>query len=95
MPERFDKIEAGEFTLKYVSGAEKRGFLEGGFCKMHASLGCGALSAKCTAGANILEYFSSLAMTLDTIETPFAKTPFSWFLNVVIIPESGQPVSKV
>ena len=39
------------------SGTKKRGFLEGGFCKMYASLGCGALSAKCTAGANILGYF--------------------------------------
>ena len=31
-------------------------FLEGGFCKMYASLGCGALGAKCTAGPNILIY---------------------------------------
>ena len=30
---------------------------EGGFYKMHASLGCGALSAKSTAGANFLRYF--------------------------------------
>ena len=36
---------------------EERGFLEGGFCKMCASLGCGALSAKCTAAANILGCF--------------------------------------
>ena len=40
-----------------LSGTKKRGFLEGGFCKMYASLGCGALSAKCIAGANILGYF--------------------------------------
>ena len=42
------------------SGAKKRGFLEGGFCRMYASLGCGALSAKCTAGANILAIFCFL-----------------------------------
>ena len=38
------------------SGIKKRGFLEGGFCKMHASLGRAALSAKCIAGPNILGY---------------------------------------
>ena len=26
-------------------------------------------------------FFVSLAVTLDSTETPFAKTPFSWFLN--------------
>ena len=48
---------------------------------MCASLGCGALSAKCTVGANILGNICSLAVTLDSTETPFAKTPFfgSWF----------------
>ena len=40
-----------------VSRAKKRGVLEGGFCKMHASLGRGALSTKCTVGANILWYY--------------------------------------
>ena len=39
------------------SGTKKRGFLKGVFAKMYASLGCGALSAKCTAGPNILGYF--------------------------------------
>ena len=39
------------------SGTEKRGFLEGDFAKMYASLGCGAPSAKCTAGPNILGCF--------------------------------------
>ena len=40
------------------SGAEKRGFLERFFfCEMYASLGCGAPSAKCTAGPTILGYF--------------------------------------
>ena len=53
---------------------------------MYASLGCGALSAKCTAGSNILGYFLFswarrwilLGAALDSPETPFAKTPFSW-----------------
>ena len=27
--------------------------------------------------------FLSLAVTLDSTETPFAKTPFSWFLTIV------------
>ena len=48
---------------------------------MCASLGRGAVSAKCTAGPNASGYFSvSLGVTLDCPETPFAKTPLSWFL---------------
>ena len=63
-------------------GTKKRGFLEGGFCKMYASLGCGALSAKCIAGANVFGYFFvSFSAALDYTETPFAKTPFSRFLT--------------
>ena len=46
---------------------------------MYASLGCDALSAKCTAGSSILGYFMFLGG--DTAETPFAKPPFSWFLR--------------
>ena len=42
---------------------------------MYASLGYGALSAKCTAGANALGIFGSLAVTLDSAEIPFVKTP--------------------
>ena len=49
---------------------------------MHPSLGCGTLSAKCTAGPNILGVlFVSFGVTLDTAETPLAETPFSRFLN--------------
>ena len=49
---------------------------------MYASRGCGALSAKSTAGPNILDYFLfPWGVTLDSAETPFAKTPFSWFLS--------------
>ena len=63
------------------SGIKKRGFLEGGFCKNVRLLGRAALSAKCTAGPNILGYFFvSWRVTLGASETPFAKTPFSWFL---------------
>ena len=39
------------------SGTKKRGFLEGGFAKMYASLGCGALSANCIAGPISLGIF--------------------------------------
>ena len=43
------------YSHKFIQEA-KWGVLEGVFCKMYASLGCGALSAKCTAGHNILGY---------------------------------------
>ena len=33
---------------------KEKGFDKGVFARMYASLGCGALSAKCTAGPNIL-----------------------------------------
>ena len=69
------------FLFKEVlSGTKKRGFLEGVFffAKMYACLGGAALSAKCTAGPNAPGY--CLFLTLDSAETPFAKTPFSWFL---------------
>ena len=40
------------------SGARGRGFVEGGFfAKIYASLGCGALSAKCTAGSKLFWVF--------------------------------------
>ena len=42
---------------------------------MYASLGCGALNARCTS-----VFFVSLGVTLDSAETTFAKTPFSWFM---------------
>ena len=61
-------------------GGFRRGLLQ----KKFASLGCGALSAKCTAGLNTTGYFFvSLGVTLDSAETPFAKTLFSWFLTKV------------
>ena len=40
-----------------IKNQEKFFFFVRFFCKMYPSLGCGALSAKCTAGANILGYF--------------------------------------
>ena len=48
----------------------RRGFLQ----KCTPLLAIGALSAKWTAGPNMLGYFS-LGVTLDSAETPFAKTP--------------------
>ena len=68
-----------------ISGIKKRGFLEGGFCKMYASLGRAAVSAKCTAGPKILGFFLvSLGVALDSAETPFVTTPFSWFLTITL-----------
>ena len=61
-------LPAGTGTKIYFS--RKRVFLEGGFCKMYASRGCGALSAKCTAGANILGYFSFLGRDTGLYRNP-------------------------
>ena len=55
--------------------SQEKGFLEGGFCKMYASLGCGALSARCTAGATILGYFLSPWPWHWTLKTPFLLAP--------------------
>ena len=64
------------------SGTKNREVLDGFFCKMYASLGCGALSAK---GTLLAQYpwilFASLGVTLGSAENPFAKTPFSRFLS--------------
>ena len=49
---------------------------------MYASLSCGALSAKCTAGANALGVFCFLGREPGLYRTPFAKTPSSWFLTL-------------
>ena len=46
---------------------------------MYASLDCGALSAKCTAGPNALGFLDSLGVALDSAKTPFAKTPLLGF----------------
>ena len=65
-------------TLVLVHGwlFPERWSLEEGFCKMYASLGCGALSAQCTAGASVLGYFLSVCLTLDSAETPLLKPHF-------------------
>ena len=69
-----------------VSGTkkqEKRAFLKGAFVKMYTFIGCGALSAKRTAGPHIRGYFLvSLGVTLDSTETLFSKTPSSWCLKL-------------
>ena len=44
-----------------VSGPQKNVFLKGFFTGVYASLGCGALSAKCTAGTISLGSFESWA----------------------------------
>ena len=91
-----DQCGGSKDLKQHVSGTKKRGFLEGGFCKMYASLGCGARSAKSTAGANILGYsLFPLAVTLDSTENPFAKTPFSWFLNVRKRAEYSKNLSRL
>ena len=54
-----------------LNGQEKRGFLEGDFCKNVRLFGCAALSSKCTAGPNILLFFSvSWSVPLGPTETP-------------------------
>ena len=42
-----------------IRNEEKGVFRRGVFAEMDASLRCGALSAKCTAGPNVLGYFFS------------------------------------
>ena len=66
----------------HISGTKKREVLErGGFWKkLDAFLPPDALSAKCTAGPNILGYLFdsivSLCVTLDAAETPLLKPRF-------------------
>ena len=56
-----------------LSGTKTRGFWKGFFAKMCASLGCGALRAKCTAGPNIPGYFCFLGHDIGPCRNPFAK----------------------
>ena len=60
---------------------------------MCSSLGCGALSARRIYWrVHCLWVFSgSLGVTLDSAQTPFAKPPLSWFLNLfeVILCSAG------
>ena len=60
----------------FLLRSQEKGVLEGVFAKTYASLGCGALSARCTAGPNTSGYFF-----VSLAAAPFAKTPFSWFLT--------------
>ena len=68
----WDRHERAEFRNQ-----ENGGFGRGVFAKMYASLGCGALSTKCTAGPIPWVLLVSLAVPLHSTETPFAKTPSS------------------
>ena len=79
-PFKMSPFRASLITQK-ISGTKKWGFLEGFFLQIDASLGWGALSAKCAAGSNLLGNLVSLGMTMDSGETPFAKTPFPLFLK--------------
>ena len=63
--------------LRTSSRTKKGGFLEGGFCKTQASLGCGALSAKLHCQAQYPGVFLfSLAATLDSTETSLLNPLF-------------------
>ena len=65
-------------SITKIRNQEKGFFRRGVFAEMYASVGSGALSARCTAGAQYpWVFFVSLGVTLDSAETPFAKTPFS------------------
>ena len=46
--------------IAQLSGTKKKGAFGRGFYEIYASLGCSALSTKCTAESNILGYFLSL-----------------------------------
>ena len=62
-----------QYSLQRKKGG---GFQKGFFAKMYASLGCGALSAKCTAGSKILGYFLGFfSVTLERKRT-LLKPPF-------------------
>ena len=68
-------------TLCLGSECKKRGFLEGGFRKdVHISW---LWRFECQTYCWDQQFWVScvsLGMTLDSAETPFPKTPFSWFL---------------
>ena len=65
--------------------------LGGGRVRGVVSFGCGALSAKCTAGPNQYPwvFFVSIGVALDPAETPFAKTPSSRFLTSAYLRRSA------
>ena len=70
--------------LPLLSGTKKRGFLEGGFCKsVHLSWLWHSECQMYCWGQYPWVFFISLAVTLDSTEAPFAKTPFSWFLTLL------------
>ena len=63
---------------------EKGGKQKDFFSKIYASLGCGALSAKWTAGPNVLAYFLFAWPWHWTLQKPpLLKPPFSWFLSTL------------
>ena len=78
------------------SRAKGRGVSEGGFCKMYASLDCGAPSAKCTAWSNIVAYaLFPWAWRLTLQKPPLLKPPFSWFLTFTGVSRATNSLEKV
>ena len=65
-------LQVGLITFVTQKNQEprKRGFWKGIFAKMYASLGCAALSAKCTAGPNIHDYFLFLRHNTGLCRNP-------------------------
>ena len=77
--ETFDRDWKFRAGLK-IRSQEKGDFRRVFFCKMYASLGCGALTAKCIAGANILGYFLFSWRWHWTLQKPpLLKPPFLGF----------------
>ena len=67
-----------------LSGTKRRGFLEGFFLQNVL------ISAKWPAGATILEcFFLSFGRDTGLYRNPFAKTPFSWFVDLVSVLNLG------
>ena len=66
-----------------MSGTKQRGFFKGVFAKSTPLLAVALWVPNVLLGPISLGNFVSLAVTPDSSETPFAKTPFSWVLKMV------------
>ena len=70
----------------FFSGAKKRGFLEGGFCKNVRLSWLWRSECPMHCWVQYLGVcFLSLGVTLDPAETPFAKTPLSWHMILSLL----------
>ena len=86
--------EAQNTHFMGVSGTKKRGVLQGCFCQsVHLSWLCRSECQMCCWAQSFGVFFVSLGVALDSADTPFAKTPFSWFLSVLgpLDRKSGHP----